>query len=354
MRTIGLVGLLVAAGLAALSNPARADTIQLRIGAGHPQAAIWIATLREYFMPQVAERAARAGHTVQWTEAWGGSVCKLGECLEAVESGLLDIADIEAAFEPAKLIAHNFTYFVPFGAADPVVAQKAVAETYEKTPALAKILRDDYSQVPIGFGVVGNYGLLTNFEWKDVKELNGHKIAAAGPNLPWLQGTGVVGVQSTLNEAYTSFQTGVYEGWIMFPDSVLSFKLNEVTKQYTPLNFGVQHTPLVTVNKDVWDKLPPDMRTILTEVGKEWGRKVAEATRDATTAASKKLTDSGFKVIADNPAASAAWAKSLPNIPKTRAKEIDGKGQPGSAIYSYVDALKAAGVQLPRDWSAEK
>lgn len=354
MKTFGISGLVAVLGLAALVSSASADTIQLRIGAGHPPAATWIATLQSHFIPQVTERAKAAGHTIEWTEAWGGSVCKLGECLEAVESGLLDIADIEAAFEPAKLAAHNFTFFAPFGAADPVVAQKAAAEVYEKTPELTAVLEDNYSQRPIGVGVVGNYGLVTSFEWADVKDLAGKKIAAAGPNLPWLEGTGTVGVQSNLNEAYTSFQTGVYEGWVMFPDSVVAFKLNEVTKQYAPLNFGAQHTPLLTINKDVWDELPAELQTILTEVGKEWGAKTAELVKEKSAAATKTLTDSGFRMAAESADASAAWAKSLPNIPQARAAEINGQGQPGDAIYAYVEALKAAGVTLPRDWSAEK
>ncbi len=188
---------------AAIAAPAGADTIRLSIGAGHPEVAAWIAALKNGFIPAVSERAAAAGHMIEWTEAWGGSVCKLGECLEAVESGLLDIADVEAAFEPAKLQAHNFTFFAPFGAADPRIAQAAAAKVYEETPALAETLRRRFNQIPIGIGVVGNYGLVTNFLWEDVKGLDGHKFAAAGPNLPWLEGVGVVGVQSTLNEAYT-------------------------------------------------------------------------------------------------------------------------------------------------------
>ena len=52
----------------------------------------------------------RQPHKIEWTEAFGGSVCKLGECLEAIESGLIDIGDAHAPFEPAKMLAHNFAY----------------------------------------------------------------------------------------------------------------------------------------------------------------------------------------------------------------------------------------------------
>jgi len=77
-----------ALGLALLATPGpvgAAETISLRIGAGHPAASTWITTIREIFMPRFAERVkAETNYEIQWTEAWGGSVCKLGECLEAV------------------------------------------------------------------------------------------------------------------------------------------------------------------------------------------------------------------------------------------------------------------------------
>ena len=99
-------------------------------------------------------------------------------------------------------------------------------------------LEKKYNQIYLATGSVGNYNLVTTFPWQKVEELKNHKIAAAGPNLPWLAPVGAVPVQSNLNEAYTSFQTGVYEGWIMFPDATVSFKLYEVAKNYTFTDFG--------------------------------------------------------------------------------------------------------------------
>src|SRR3990172_3140250 len=101
-----------AAVLLAAAASASADTFKLSIGAGPPAASAWIATIKDYYIPRVTERIKKeTGHTLAWTEAWGGSVCKLGECLEAVESGLLDVGELQVPFDPAKLMAHNFAYF---------------------------------------------------------------------------------------------------------------------------------------------------------------------------------------------------------------------------------------------------
>jgi TRAP-type C4-dicarboxylate transport system substrate-binding protein len=338
----------------AIASSASAETYEFRIGAGHPTGALWVGTIKDFFMPEVAKRVQEVtGDTITWTEGFGGTVCKLGECLEAVESGLLDFADIEAAFEPSKLIASNFSYFVPFGSGDPVVAQKAAADVYESMPELAGVLADNYNQVYLGGSVVASYGLVTTFEWDNVDQLRGHKIAAAGPNLPWLDSTGVTGVQSTLAEAYTSLQTGVYEGWVMFADGVVSFKLNEVTKQFVDMHFGSVHTPLLTVNKDTFDGLPEEIQKILVEVGREWGAHTAKVVADKQAASVETLRET-LKIVEPDEATRKAWADALPNIPKLRADEIDAAGQPGEAIYRYIDALKAVGHAFPRDWSTER
>ena len=342
------VGMLFAA-------PAGAETFTIRIGAGHPAGATWITTIREGFMPQVAERVkAETGHEIVWNEAWGGTVCKLGECLEAVEAGLLDMADLQVPFDPSKLMGWNFSYFVPFGSGDPVLGARLNRHVFDEVPELREQLIDRYNQVFIGVGILGNYGLVTNFTWDDPAELAGRKVAAAGPNIPWVTAVGIVPVQSNLNEAYTSLQTGVYEGWVMFPDGTTSFRLEEVTKQFTVTGFGVIATPLLSMNKETWDSLPEPVQRIFLEEGRNWNERAGAYTAQRQEMALEKMRAAGLKVVELTPAQKQAWAAKLPNLPKERTDEIGGLGQPAAAVYRYAELLKAAGHAFPRDWLAER
>lgn len=339
----------------ALPSFAEAATYKIKIGAGHVPAGLWVATIRDFYIPRVTERLAKeTKHSIEWTQAWGGSVCKIGECLEAVEAGLLDMADVHVPTEPAKLMAHNVFYFAPFGSPDPRVAAKIAAQLYETVPALKKVLEDRYNQVFVGTGVVGNYGLVTNFEWNTVAELKGRKIAAIGPNFPWLQGTGAVPVQSNLNEAYTSMQTGVYEGWVMLAEPIVSFKLNEVSKQYVDMDFGAINTPLLTMNKDSFRDLAPEVQKIILEVGKEFNERMGQVTWERQEASVAKLKEQGVKVRQADMATKQTWAKSLNNIPKQRFDELNKANMPGEVVYTYIKALKATGHVFPRDWEAER
>lgn len=342
-------------GTGLMFSEASADTFRLSVGSGHPAGAAWIASMKDFLVPEITKRVKeRTGHDIEWTEAWGGSVCKLGECLEAVESGLLDMAQVQTPFDPAKLQAHNFMYFVPFGLPDPRDGAKAARETYERVPELKIYLTDNYNQVFIGVAIIGNYGLTTNFAWKSVDDLKGQKIAAAGPNLPWLEGTGIVGVQSNLNDAYTALQTGVYNGWVMFPDALVSFKLIEVAKYFADIGFGTISTPLVTINQDTWEELPEDVREIFLEVGRDWNEYTGALIHKKQEQAKQTMKDAGVTFIEVTDEQRQAWADRLPNLPKIRYGEVEAAGQPAEAIYTFIEIAKEMGHKFPRDWAAER
>lgn len=348
--------LLTAAALCAgLAVPANAETFRLSVGSGHPESAVWISTMKNYMLTEISKRVAeRTDHEIEWTEAFGSSVCKLGECLEAVEAGLLDMAQIQTPFDPAKLQAHNFAYFVPFGLTDPVMGSEAFWQVYENVPELKSMLTDNYNQTFIAVGTIGDYGLSTTFPWETVAELEGQKIAAAGPNLPWLEGTGTVPVQTTLNEAYTSLQTGVYEGWIMFVDALVSFKLIEVAKHFADLGFGVIPTPLITINNDTFNELPPEVQEIFIEVGRDWNKHNGEAIAAAAVRSIEAMKEAGVTIVEVDDAQRAVWAEGLQNLPGVRYQEVLDAGQPAEAIYEYIRIAEEMGHVFPRDWKAER
>lgn len=349
--------MLVASLALALASPAvaQAETFRLSIGAGQPaESSVWLGTMRDWLAPEISKRVReRTNHVINWVDAFGGTVCKMGECLEAVQSGLLDVADLHANFEPTKMMAHNFGVFVPFGAADPTVAAKASLMVYDQVPALKQMLEDKYDQVFFALGVVGNYNLSTTFPWKTLADLRNRKIAAAGPNASWLTSVGAVPVQSSLNDAYTSLQTGVYEGWIMLADGIVGYKLHEVAKYYTITDFGAIPNQVITINKRTWEKLPKEVQAIFLEVGREYTEYEAARIAQRGAESIEIMRKSGVTIGTLGNEDKIAWAKSLPNIPAQRVADIRAAGQPAESVAAYIAALKKLGVALPRDWTVD-
>jgi TRAP-type C4-dicarboxylate transport system substrate-binding protein len=351
-----IVALLVVVAVAAMPVMSHAETFRLTIGAGHPvPAASWVAPMQSFLEVEVKKRVEqKTPHKIEWVEAYGGSVAKLGEVLEAVENGLMDIGDVHVPFEPSKLLAYNFGYFVPFGTENVVVAGKAARKVFDAYPQLGAHLENKFNQVYIATGAVANYNLVTTFGWTTVEQLKGRKIAAAGPNIPWLQAVKAVPVQSNLNEAYTSLQTGVYDGWIMIPDATYSFKLHEVAKYYTITSFGAIPNTMITMNKNTWKKLPKEVQQIFLEVGREYTKVQTEASQVKAEQAIEAMKAAGTTVRELSWDEKVKWANALTNIPKERAEEIRKTGLPGEVVFAYIQNLKELGVKLPRDWAATK
>jgi TRAP-type C4-dicarboxylate transport system substrate-binding protein len=355
MKKILAIALLaVTATVWMIPGPARAETFRLTIGAGHPvPAASWVAPMQTFLQVEVKKRVEqKTGHKIEWVEAYGGSVAKLGEVLEAVENGLMDIGDVHVPFEPSKLLAYNFGYFVPFGTESVVLAGRAARKVFDTFPQLRANLENRFNQVYIATGAVTNYNLLTTFPWTTVEQLRGRKIAAAGPNIPWLQAVKAVPVQSNLNEAYTSLQTGVYDGWIMIPDATYSFKLHEVARNYTITSFGAIPNTLITMNRNTWRKLPKEIQEIFLEVGREYTKVQTEASQTKGEQAIQSMKNAGTNVRELSWEEKVKWANALTNIPKEKADEIRKAGLPGEVVFAYIQNLKELGVKFPRDWTA--
>lgn len=350
---------LIAALFAALAAPvsvAHAETFRLTIGAGHPvPAASWVAPMQSFLQVEVKKRVEqKTPHKIEWVEAYGGSVAKLGEVLEAIENGLLDIGDVHVPFEPSKMLAYNFGYFVPFGTENAVQSGLAAQKVFAAYPQLGANLEKRFNQVYIATGAVTCYNLVTTFAWTKVEQLAGRKIAAAGPNIPWLKAVNAVPVQSNLNEAYTSLQTGVYDGWIMIPDATYSFKLHEVARNYTITSFGAIPNTMITMNRNTWRKLPKEVQAIFLQVGREYTKLQTEASQVKSENAIKLMKEAGTTVRELSWEEKVKWANALTNIPKEKAAEISATGMPGDVVYAYINNLKALGVKFPRDWSASK
>lgn len=333
---------------------AEKETITLKIGAGHAATATqWTYAMTQYFQPTVAERvAAETNYQIEWTEAWGGSIVKLGEELEGIESGLLDLGLVVYVFEPTKLMVHGMTYRMPFQSPDPVVVSQAAIELFDEFPVFKDTVAS-YNQIHLGVLVSDDYNLYTTFPVSTVDDINGHKIAGAGANLKWIEGTGAIGVQSNLSEGYTSMQTGVYDGFLNPTVSQYNYKIHEVGPYLLLGNFGAQIVAGIHINTNTYNNLPEDVRQIIEEVALETQTWEAEYTVEDYNAAVKAMEESGDVIITQlTQEEKTRWANMLPNVVgDDLCAELNSNGIDGTAIISaYYEKLQANGYEMVRDW----
>lgn len=347
------VGAMLSLGTATVAS---ADSFTLRIGAGHPNGpAVYVADTANFFVPEVKRRVAEeTEHTVDFVEGYGGAIAGVAETLESVQNGILDIGAYCICFEPAKLFLHNFPYYAPFGPQDSVQQMQAARAVYDAVPWLTDQFSDKYGQELLGLHGWDNYHLGTTDPWDTVSDLAGVKIGGAGPNLPWLEFAGAVPVQSTLPDGYLSLQTGVYNGWLMFPSAYLGFKFYEPAPNYTLIGFGAMGVNALTMNERSMARLPAEVQQIIREVGREYEALAGKSLNDRQASGIKGLKEVGANIKELPADARSGWAKSLASFPGQQAKEADGRGMPGTQVMQeYLKAVAATGYEWPYEYSLD-
>lgn len=341
------------AGAASLSMPfigqAQAQsTVRLRIGMGHPpMAQPYGQVMAQFFVPELKKRAKAAGINLSIIEAYSGSVAKLAEIMGAVESGLLDIGAVVYPFESSRLFLQNFNYWIPFSNPDAVAVLDATRKTHDAIPELYDTFLKNKQRL-LYLASTDNYGIGTSFEWNDLSELKGRKIAAAGPNLPWIKNSGAIPVQAGANDFYSGIQTGIYDGVIFHPAAYVGFKLHEVGKNFKICNLGSMAIFGITINEATWQKLPEALQKILLELSLEAEARSGAQANDGHTSALKFMRAEGVKVETITDQARMEWAESVKDLPGTMAKEADSRGLPGTkTVKTYLKFMAESGYETP-------
>lgn len=321
----------------ACAVPAQAENIRLRIASGHAAAQTYVNLLQNFFVPEVTKRvAATTTHKIEFVEGYGGSMVKVADTLEGVQSGIIDIGGYNFGFEPSNLPLHAFQVMLPFGTMSPVMSVKIARTVYDKVPYMTQVLEDKFNQRLLALIADNGYNLGTTFEWHAVSDLKGRKIAGAGLNLKWLEYAGAVPVQSSLPEAYTSMQTGVYNGWIMFPSGWVNFKLGDVAKHYTEVGFGAITWHGLTMNKARFAKLPREVQDIIVQVAREYELKTGTVNEENYPKQLAQLKAGGVTVKSVPNSVRIEWANSLKNWPQTMADDLDKQGLPASQVLKIT------------------
>ena len=345
MFSIGKPALAAAAFAGALSmaGNAIADDITFRMASGHSGPTPYVHLMSTFFAPEVKKRVAeRTQHKVEFIEGYGGAMVKTSDTLEGVQTGIIDIGGYCFCFEPSSLPLHAFQIYLPFGSMDPTVSVKMARAVYDQNPYLSEVFEKKFNQKLLGLIADNGYNLHTKFAWDKVSDLKGIKIGGAGSNLKWLEFAGAVPVKTSAPEVYTSLQTGVFEGVIIFPSLSVNLKWYEVAKNYTLIGFGAITWHGLTINKNRWEKLPKDVQAIMAEVAKEYEALTGTFNKETYPKQLDQLKEFGVTVTSLPESVRADWAQSLATWPQETATDFDKQNLPGTKVLNagLVEAEK--------------
>ena len=347
IRTTGLFSATVLALAVAGAGGANAESYNFRMASGHASHTGYVVMMSKEFAPRFQKKLEVLGHKATFNEAYGGSLVKVAETLEGVQDKIVDLGGYCFCFEPSNLFLNSYPLWMPFDMQTADGGTKLARAVYNEVPELSSVF-GQYKQKLLALFGFDNYGLYTTFDWNSFADIKGRKIGGAGPNLPWIGIAGAIPVGTTLPDVYQSLKTSVYDGMILFPSVGVPNKLYEAAKYYTIVGFGSKAFHGLTVNEDVFSKLPAPVQKAMVEAAQE-----TEAVMGPWVDIEEKknldiMKANGATIKTISPEAQKAWAQALADWPNEKAKEADAKGLPGTkAVRLALDHAEKLGHKWP-------
>jgi TRAP-type C4-dicarboxylate transport system substrate-binding protein len=336
--------------LAAASLAVQARDYKMTIGSSHPPVLPWTIPLQKLVVPESNKRLQAKGlpDKIQWTEAYAGALYDFNNTLEGVGDGLADIGWVGSLWEPAKQPLQNVAYYFPFVSGDVHLMTRLQERLMERVPAFAAEWTK-HNTVFLGAQAADTYHLVTKFPVNSLEDLKGRKLLAPGAIAARVQGIGVTPVDAGLPVFYNMLQTGVADGAVILITGVLPFKLHEVAPYITKVDLGAVFSGALAMNKRTFDNLPPHMKDLFRELGRDYAKMCADlvAEREAATwAALAKMPN--VKVSELPSAERAKWAAALPDIAGEWTRR---NGEAGRQVLKiFMEEARKQGAKPLRAW----
>ena len=337
---------------AAIAAP---KAISLTAVDGYPPKALQVRTFLSYFIPEVDKRLAKSGeYKVNWNKAFAGQIVKVRHVMTGMQKGLGDIGVVTSVFHQDKVPMQAVAYVTPFVTSDPALLSRTVDELSGEFPAMKEAWAK-YNQVLLtSFSVIDSYQMFFRKKITKLDQFEGLKIAGAGINMRYLTGTGATPVIGSMVHYYNKFKTGAIDGSMLWTDAAVAFKLVEGAKFMLKADIGTANSKALTMNADAYKRLPQAVRDVIHEVSAAYrDHTAAQALADADKAF-QNYKNKGGEIIQMSQAARTNWAKTMPNIAKDWAAQLDAKGLPGTGLLKgYMDRMRAANQPIIRHWDKE-
>lgn len=307
-------------------------------------------TTLKYIDPLAKRIEAATGGKLKMTMYPAESLFKGPETLEAVKGGMADISWVIGGYFPGRFPLTQVTALpfltLPSGKIDgrslyggPVNSHIA-QELYETLPEIRAEWKD--FQVLFLYASDPYFLATTKKPVRNMQDLKGLKLRElGGPASDMWKNLGASPLLKPVTEVYENADKGVIDGagvaWAM----IVSYKLNEVFQYWTDAATTGSFFGII-VNKESWNKLPPDIQKEIMSAGGMAGAEFAgeaqfgSSVKDETLAAVEK-SGKRFERVPLDPGEYERWIETAGKpVWKQWAADLEAKGQPGQKVLDEM------------------
>ena len=270
---------------------------------------------------------------VKFDRVFGAALGGWADQLENVRNGVFDMGPILPTYHPAKTPLSNVAEF-PFITNNPAAHAKAMTDLC-RHPSLMEETKK-YNQMFL-FGTSSDpFQVISKVPIRSLKDFKGLSIRAHGIYATAMERVGATPAFIASPELFSALERGMVSSALFAYTITVDYGITDVIKYATDIG-GICIFPYyISMNLDTWNKLPADIQKIMRELADKTPAKTGEIVKVAEKAAVAKMKEKGITFL-DLPTAEKAQLRKVGGVPlwDEWAKEMDGKGLPGTVIKKF-------------------
>ena len=329
LLVILLIGFMVTV-FTAQALPAKAKVIALRIANYFPPTAAESKILQRF--GQELEKLSNGRIKVRYFA--GGSLLKAPRMYEGVLTGIADIGMAHVEYTPGLFPVTEIAD-LPLGYPSGWVATHVVNDFYNKFKP------KEWNKVKVlWMNASGPNVIISKKPVRRMKDLKGMIIRAPGLVGNAIKALGASPAPTPVTEVYDGLATGVIDGASLPYETLKSFRLAEVAKYVTDSwQIGNTYAFYVIMNKNAYNKLPPDLKAVLNKLSGVYEERFALMWNSIDFKGKAFGKKEGVHFIKLSPASVIRWKKAVKPVIGEYVKQLVSRGFPETAVRSWLKFL---------------
>lgn len=324
-----LAFLLTVSPFLASSDAASDKPIKLTFSTMFPQVHLQ-AQLNKYFCDEIEKRT---DGRVKITLYPGGTLTSAPKCYAGVEKGLSDIG-----MSCPLYVGGRFPVSEIFELPSNITSGWVTAKVY--MDLFNKFNLEEYDDVHVLYlhGPGRNVLSTRTVPIRKFRDMEGLVLRASGGAAKVIDAWGATPRAMPMGEAYEALSKGVVEGQFAVPETLKGWNHADVVKYVIVPPVSTSSCQFVTMNKQKWESLPPDIQKIFTEASAsfpEYHGHVWNYYDQAGMEHFKSLPDREVIVISSDQ--KAEWKKAVDPVVENYIEEKTAKGLPAKEILDYFN-----------------
>jgi TRAP-type C4-dicarboxylate transport system substrate-binding protein len=322
---------LVVSFMLSVSTIVSAETIKLKFASYHPPVHM-VSVLIGKFCEEVNKKS---GGKIEVTSYPGGTLLSPTKMAAGITSDIADIGFSHCSYSRGRFPVMEIME-LPLGFPSSWIATHVANDFY------GKFKPKEWDVYHPLFFTTSPVNVIQTVKKpvRTLEDMKGMKIRGTGRSGDIVKALGAVPMPIETPDLYEALRRGVVDGAYLTMETYKGFKTGELLKYNTESwKVGSVYAFYAIMNKQKWNKLPPDVQKVLTEVSNEFMEKFAVGFNAIDIEGRDFFVKQGGQMIPLSDAESEKWVKAVQPVIADFSKDLVSKGYKKADIDGWLSYI---------------